>query len=147
MPATSPDMTAGKLARWLIKEGDKIAVGDVVAEIETDKATMEFEAPAAGIVARILLPAGSEGVEVGRAIAILAVDEQSASAIAESSQPLRSALALPDANGAAAVGPTATAEAPTPGVEASPSERTFASPVARAIARQTRLEHLISANY
>src|SRR5205085_2903706 len=60
MPSTAADMAEGKLGRWLVDEGDKVAAGDVIAEIETDKATMEFEAPAAGIVARILVAAGSE---------------------------------------------------------------------------------------
>ena len=65
MPALSPTMEEGTLARWLVKEGDTVASGDVLAEIETDKATMEFEAVDEGVLARILVPEGTEGVAVG----------------------------------------------------------------------------------
>jgi pyruvate dehydrogenase E2 component (dihydrolipoamide acetyltransferase) len=140
MPSTSTDMTAGKLARWLVNEGDTIAAGDILAEIETDKATIEFEAPAAGVVARILVAAGSEDVEVGRTIAILAVEGESVSAIAESSPPTPIAVAPAAANGADAAGSTAAVDALPSAVEASSSERIFASPVARAIARQNGVD-------
>ena len=72
MPALSPTMEEGNLAKWLVKEGDKIGPGDVIAEIETDKATMEVEAVDEGTVARIVVPAGTEGVKVNALIAILA---------------------------------------------------------------------------
>ena len=72
MPALSPTMEEGTLAKWLVKEGDDVKSGDILAEIETDKATMEFEAVDEGTVAKILVPEGSEGVKVGAPIAILA---------------------------------------------------------------------------
>src|SRR5512147_583365 len=71
MPALSPTMTEGKLARWLKKEGDAIRAGDVIAEIETDKATMEVEAVDEGILGRILVSDGTEGVKVNDPIAVL----------------------------------------------------------------------------
>ncbi len=70
MPALSPTMEEGTLAKWLVKEGDKVASGDILAEIETDKATMEFEAVDEGTIAKIIVPEGSEGVKVGAPIAI-----------------------------------------------------------------------------
>ncbi len=82
MPALSPTMEEGTLAKWLVKEGDKVASGDILAEIETDKATMEFEAVDEGTVAKILVPEGSEGVKVGAPIAILAGEDEDASAAA-----------------------------------------------------------------
>ena len=72
MPALSPTMTEGTLAKWLLKEGDSVASGDVMAEIETDKATMEFEAVDEGVIAKILIEGGTEGVAVNEPIAILA---------------------------------------------------------------------------
>ncbi|HEX2941220.1 MAG TPA: biotin/lipoyl-containing protein, partial [Rhodopila sp.] len=72
MPALSPTMTEGTLARWLKKEGDSIKAGDVIAEIETDKATMEFEAVDEGVIVKIEVPEGTEGVKVGTVIAMLA---------------------------------------------------------------------------
>jgi pyruvate dehydrogenase E1 component beta subunit len=80
MPALSPTMEEGTLAKWLVKEGDDVKSGDILAEIETDKATMEFEAVDEGKIARILVPEGSEGVKVGQLIAILAGDGEQVSA-------------------------------------------------------------------
>jgi pyruvate dehydrogenase E1 component beta subunit len=82
MPALSPTMEEGTLARWLVKEGDQVSAGDVLAEIETDKATMEFESIDEGTVGQILVPEGSEGVKVGTVIAVLAADGEEASAAA-----------------------------------------------------------------
>ncbi|MFL6842619.1 MAG: pyruvate dehydrogenase complex dihydrolipoamide acetyltransferase [Sphingomicrobium sp.] len=82
MPALSPTMEEGTLAKWLVKEGDDVKSGDILAEIETDKATMEFEAVDEGTVAKILVPEGSEGVKVGAPIAILAGEGEDASNIA-----------------------------------------------------------------
>jgi pyruvate dehydrogenase E2 component (dihydrolipoamide acetyltransferase) len=79
MPALSPTMEEGNLAKWLVKEGDKVSSGDVIAEIETDKATMEVEAVDEGTVAKIVVPAGTEGVKVNAVIAILAADGEEAS--------------------------------------------------------------------
>ena len=72
MPALSPTMEEGNLAKWLVKEGDSVAPGDVIAEIETDKATMEVEAVDEGTVAKIMVPEGTEGVKVNAVIAVLA---------------------------------------------------------------------------
>ncbi|WP_048649421.1 biotin/lipoyl-containing protein, partial [Nitratireductor soli] len=74
MPALSPTMEEGNLAKWLVKEGDSVAPGDVIAEIETDKATMEVEAVDEGTVAKLVVPAGTEGVKVNALIAVLAAD-------------------------------------------------------------------------
>ncbi|MEO7276731.1 MAG: pyruvate dehydrogenase complex E1 component subunit beta, partial [Sphingomicrobium sp.] len=80
-PALSPTMEEGTLAKWLVKEGDEVKSGDILAEIETDKATMEFEAVDEGKIAKILVPEGSEGVKVGAPIAILAGEGEDASAV------------------------------------------------------------------
>ena len=74
MPALSPTMEEGTLAKWLVKEGDDVRSGDILAEIETDKATMEFEAVDEGKIAKILVPEGTDGVKVGQPIALLAGD-------------------------------------------------------------------------
>src|SRR5580704_4794169 len=74
MPALSPTMEEGKLAKWLVKEGDDVRSGDVLAEIETDKATMEFEAVDEGRIGKILVPEGTEGVKVNEPIAVLLGD-------------------------------------------------------------------------
>ena len=83
MPALSPTMEEGNLAKWLVKEGDKVKSGDVIAEIETDKATMEVEAVDEGTVAKIVVPAGTEGVKVNAVIAVLAADGEDAGAAAK----------------------------------------------------------------
>ena len=74
MPALSPTMEEGTLAKWLVKEGDTVSAGDILAEIETDKATMEFEAVDEGTISKILVSEGSEGIQVNSPIAILAND-------------------------------------------------------------------------
>ena len=81
MPALSPTMEQGKLAKWLVKEGDTVASGDVIAEIETDKATMEVEAVEEGTVGRILVPEGTDGVAVNATIAILLGEGEDKSAL------------------------------------------------------------------
>ena len=83
MPALSPTMEEGNLAKWLVKEGDKVKSGDVIAEIETDKATMEVEAVDEGTVAKIVVPAGTEGVKVNALIAVLAAEGEDAGAAAK----------------------------------------------------------------
>ena len=83
MPALSPTMEEGNLAKWLVKEGDVVSAGDVIAEIETDKATMEVEAVDEGIIAKLLVEAGSEGVKVNSVIALLAEDGEDALALDE----------------------------------------------------------------
>src|SRR3954465_15351593 len=89
MPALSPTMEEGTLAKWLVKEGDDVKSGDILAEIETDKATMEFEAVDEGKIAKILVPEGTDGVKVGQPIALLAADGETVSdaAAAEESKP------------------------------------------------------------
>jgi pyruvate/2-oxoglutarate dehydrogenase complex dihydrolipoamide acyltransferase (E2) component len=80
MPALSPTMEEGTLAKWLVKEGDSVASGDILAEIETDKATMEFEAVDEGTIAKILVPEGTDEVKVGTVIALIAEEGEDASA-------------------------------------------------------------------
>ena len=92
MPALSPTMTEGKLAQWLKGEGDTVAAGDVIAEIETDKATMEVEAVDEGVIGKILIAAGSEGVAVNTAIALLLEDGESADALSAPAPAIAPAL-------------------------------------------------------
>ena len=80
MPALSPTMEEGTLAKWLVKEGDAVKSGDILAEIETDKATMEFEAVDEGTLAKILVAEGTDGVKVGTPIALIAADGESVDA-------------------------------------------------------------------
>jgi pyruvate dehydrogenase E1 component beta subunit len=89
MPALSPTMEEGTLAKWLVKEGDAVKSGDILAEIETDKATMEFEAVDEGTIAKILIPEGTDGVKVGAPIAILAGDGESVDTAAATPSPRR----------------------------------------------------------
>ena len=103
MPALSPTMEEGTLAKWLVKEGDDVKSGDILAEIETDKATMEFEAVDEGKIAKILVPEGTDGVKVGQPIAILA---------GEGEQLSPSPLAGEGQSSAAAQGEGASSSAP-----------------------------------
>ncbi|MEM6342213.1 MAG: biotin/lipoyl-containing protein, partial [Pseudomonadota bacterium] len=84
MPALSPTMEEGTLAKWLVKEGDTVASGDILAEIETDKATMEFEAVDEGIIGKIMVAEGSEGVKVNTPIAVLLEEGEDAHSVPES---------------------------------------------------------------
>ena len=81
MPALSPTMEEGKLSKWIVKEGDKVSSGDVIAEIETDKATMEVEAVDEGTIGKILVGEGTEGVKVNTPIAVILSDGEEASAV------------------------------------------------------------------
>ena len=92
MPALSPTMEEGTLAKWMVKEGDTVKSGDIMAEIETDKATMEFEAVDEGVIGKILIEEGTEGVKVNTAIAVLLEDGESADDIQSSSTPAPAAL-------------------------------------------------------
>ena len=85
MPALSPTMTEGNLARWLVKEGDEVHAGDIIAEIETDKATMEVESIDDGVVGRIVVPEGAEGIAVNATIAMLLADDEDSTALGEES--------------------------------------------------------------
>jgi pyruvate/2-oxoglutarate dehydrogenase complex dihydrolipoamide acyltransferase (E2) component len=86
MPALSPTMEEGTLAKWLVKEGDTVESGDLLAEIETDKATMEFEAVDEGVIGKILVTEGSEGVAVNAPIAVLLEEGEDASALQSAAQ-------------------------------------------------------------
>jgi pyruvate dehydrogenase E2 component (dihydrolipoamide acetyltransferase) len=128
MPALSPTMEEGTLAKWLVKEGDTVQSGDLLAEIETDKATMEFEAVDEGVIGKILIAEGTENVKVNTAIAVLLADGESASDIGSAP-----AAPTPAAAPAAAATPAASATpVATPAV--SHGARVFASPLARRIA-------------
>jgi pyruvate dehydrogenase E1 component beta subunit len=119
MPALSPTMEEGTLAKWLVKEGDTVASGDILAEIETDKATMEFEAVDEGVIGKILISEGSEGVKVNTAIAVLLEEGEDASAADTASPaatPAAEATAAPEATSvpATAAAPAATAPDTSP---------------------------------
>ncbi|MBO6777968.1 MAG: pyruvate dehydrogenase complex dihydrolipoamide acetyltransferase [Marinibacterium sp.] len=140
MPALSPTMEEGTLAKWLVKEGDTVSSGDLLAEIETDKATMEFEAVDEGTIGKILVPEGTEGVKVNTAIAILLEDGENTDDIG--STPTTTPEAAPAAETPAEAAPAVTvpaAPAPAAPVAAS-GERIFASPLARRIAAQKGLD-------
>src|SRR5919112_3668417 len=94
MPALSPTMEEGTLAKWLVKEGDEVKSGDILAEIETDKATMEFEAVDEGTIAKILVAEGTDEVKVGTVIALIAADGEDASAAAPAAAPAQAAPAV-----------------------------------------------------
>src|SRR5262245_23723002 len=135
MPALSPTMEEGTLAKWLVKEGDTVSSGDILAEIETDKATMEFEAVDEGKIAKILVPEGSDGVKVGTPIAILAGDGEEVSA----SAPAPKAEAAPEPKQeepkAAPAAPAPAAAVPAaPAPRAETGDRIKASPLARRLA-------------
>ncbi|MTI03580.1 pyruvate dehydrogenase complex dihydrolipoamide acetyltransferase [Roseibium sp. RKSG952] len=140
MPALSPTMEEGTLAKWLVKEGDTVSSGDLLAEIETDKATMEFEAVDEGVVGKILIPEGTEGVKVNTAIAVLLEDGESADDMATTSTKAPEAAPAAAGNEAAApAAPEAPAPAPAAAVKAD-GGRIFASPLARRIAAQKGLD-------
>ena len=150
MPALSPTMEKGNLAKWLKKEGDKVKSGDVIAEIETDKATMEVEAVDEGTIAKILIPEGTQDVAVNDVIAVLAGDGEdvkSAGAAAASAPPKAAppAPAPAAATPSAPPPPSAAAKAPAPPVAASVAQtnghaRTFSSPLARRLAKEAGIE-------
>ena len=153
MPALSPTMEEGTLAKWLVKEGDKVASGDILAEIETDKATMEFEAVDEGTVAKILVPEGSEGVKVGAPIAILAGEGEDASKAAATAPKADTAAPAapkavpepkPDATPKGSPPPQAPVETPAAPAQAaaprSEGERIKASPLARRLAQAQNID-------
>ncbi|MCE6961550.1 pyruvate dehydrogenase complex dihydrolipoamide acetyltransferase [Cereibacter sphaeroides] len=135
MPALSPTMEEGTLAKWLKKEGDEIRSGDIIAEIETDKATMEFEAVDEGILGKILIAEGTAGVKVNTPIAVLVEEGESAEAAPAEKAPAPQQPA--DRAAPAQEAPAAAAEAPA----AKPQgERLFASPLARRIAKEKGID-------
>jgi len=126
MPALSPTMESGTLAKWLVKEGDKVRSGSVIAEIETDKATMEFEAVDEGTVGRIVVPEGTEGVRVNDLIAVLLEDGEDAGVLeAAAPQPQKDPAKAPD---------------PQIGQAHRADRRLFASPLARRFAGEKGID-------
>jgi pyruvate dehydrogenase E2 component (dihydrolipoamide acetyltransferase) len=155
MPALSPTMEEGKLARWLVKEGDTVKSGDILAEIETDKATMEFEAVDEGRIGKILVPEGSEGVKVNAPIAVLLGDDEKPGEVDISAAMKNIGEAVKAEAPKKAETPAKTEQATkveTPKAEAAPTapkapsapshdgNRIFASPLARRIATQKGID-------
>ncbi|WCR11678.1 pyruvate dehydrogenase complex dihydrolipoamide acetyltransferase [Paracoccus stylophorae] len=141
MPALSPTMEEGTLAKWLVKEGDEVKSGDILAEIETDKATMEFEAVDEGKVGKILIEEGSSGVKVNTPIAVLLEEGESADDIAETSKPAADAPKkdVPAEAPKEVEGQAQAAKAP-PAPSSDKGDRIFASPLARRIAAEKGLD-------
>ncbi|MCR9111934.1 MAG: pyruvate dehydrogenase complex dihydrolipoamide acetyltransferase [Rhodobacteraceae bacterium] len=142
MPALSPTMEEGTLAKWLVKEGDTVSSGDLLAEIETDKATMEFEAVDEGVIGKILVPEGTEAVKVNTAIAVLLEEGESADDIdASSATPAPAPEAAQPADAAAEAAPAGGSEqAAPPAPVTAEGGRIFASPLARRIAAQKGID-------
>jgi pyruvate dehydrogenase E2 component (dihydrolipoamide acetyltransferase) len=154
MPALSPTMEKGNLAKWLKKEGDKVKSGDVIAEIETDKATMEVEAVDEGTIAKIVVPEGTQDVAVNDVIAVLAGDGEDVKAAgagaasappkaAEAPAPKPAAAAVPAAAPAPKPATPASAPAPqaaAPAPQANGQARIFSSPLARRLAKDAGIE-------
>lgn len=141
MPALSPTMEEGTLAKWLVKEGDTVQSGDLLAEIETDKATMEFEAVDEGVIAKILVAEGTDGVKVGTVIAMIASEDEDADAV---KAPAAKAQQAPAKESASAAAAAATAAASAPAATAAPvsadGERIKISPLARRLAAEQGLD-------
>jgi len=154
MPALSPTMEKGNLAKWLKREGDAVKTGDVIAEIETDKATMEYEAVDDGVMAKIMVPEGTSDVPVNQLIAVLAQEGEDVKAAAAAAgmgaPPPKPAATAPAPSTAAAAAPQAKAPAPPPPVASTPrpappaepvranghGNRIFSSPLARRLAKE-----------
>ena len=143
MPALSPTMTEGNLAKWVKKEGDAVKAGDVICEIETDKATMEVEAVEEGTLGKIIVAEGTQGVKVNEVIALLLEEGESADALGKTAAP--KAAPAPEAPKAEA--PKEAAPAPkaaaAPDAKAAPAEhgdRVFATPLARRMAEQAGVD-------
>jgi len=134
MPALSPTMEEGTLAKWLVKEGDSVSSGDLIAEIETDKATMEFEASDDGTIGKLLVAEGTEGVKVNSPIATLLADGESADAAPAPTPAPAATPTPPDAPVTAAPTPAA------PPAKGPDGTRIFASPLARRIAADRGLD-------
>jgi len=151
MPALSPTMEEGTLAKWLVKEGDTVNAGDLLAEIETDKATMEFEAVDEGTIGKILIEDGTEGVKVNTPIAVLLEEGESADDIssdasapksADTEDPAKDKKQSGEGSGAGkSAAPVAQSDTPAPAAPTDDSgERIFASPLARRIAAEKGLD-------
>jgi pyruvate dehydrogenase E2 component (dihydrolipoamide acetyltransferase) len=135
MPALSPTMTEGTLSRWLKKEGENVRAGDVIAEIETDKATMEVEAVDEGVLGRILVADGTQGVKVNEPIAILVDQGEAVPSTAPSPAPAPPPRPIP-----ASAQPSRPLPPSGNGHDATGTERIFASPLARRMAKQAGLD-------
>ncbi len=153
MPALSPTMEKGNLARWLKKEGDKIKSGDVIAEIETDKATMEYEAIDDGTLAKIVVPEGTQDVAVNSVIAVLASEGEDLKAAVSGAKSAPQAVPQVTAKPGSAPSPKPAAEKPAPAIvpnapTASPApsqppkggNRIFSSPLARRLAKEANID-------
>jgi len=152
MPALSPTMTEGNLAKWHKKEGDAVKAGDIIAEIETDKATMEFEAADEGTLGRILVPEGTEGVKVNQPIALLLEEGEDKSALDKAAKAPPAAPPKPQPAPAASMAAPApeapkTAPPPAPKAAAAPrgnghaeEGRVFASPLAKRMAEKAGID-------
>jgi pyruvate dehydrogenase E2 component (dihydrolipoamide acetyltransferase) len=148
MPALSPTMEEGKLAKWHVKEGDSVSSGDVIAEIETDKATMEVEAVDEGKIGKILVAEGTDNVKVNAVIAVLLQEGEEASAIgsaapAPKAEPQKAETSKAEEPApAAAPAPAAKAEAPKPAAAPAKAEggKVFASPLARRLAKEAGID-------
>ena len=148
MPALSPTMEEGTLAKWLVKEGDTVKSGDLLAEIETDKATMEFEAVDEGVIGKLLIAAGTEGVKVNTAIAVLLAEGESADTpvVAKPAPDAAAAPAVAVAAPATTAGPVSSGPVSSVPVGSGPvapardGTRVFASPLARRIAADKGLD-------
>jgi pyruvate dehydrogenase E2 component (dihydrolipoamide acetyltransferase) len=154
MPALSPTMEKGNLARWLKKEGDKVKSGDVIAEIETDKATMEYEAVDEGTLAKIVVPEGTQDVAVNSVIAVLAGEGEDVKAAADAAKAVPQATSKapeppkPQAAPSKPAVPISQPLAPKPATVTQPSQRTatggtnriFSSPLARRLAKESNVD-------
>jgi pyruvate dehydrogenase E2 component (dihydrolipoamide acetyltransferase) len=144
MPALSPTMEKGNLAKWLKKEGDKVKSGDVIAEIETDKATMEVEAVDEGTIAKILVPEGTQDVPVNDVIAVLAGDGEDVKAAsagaAPAAKPAEAPKEAPKPAAAAAPAPAPQAAAAPAAAKGNGHARIFSSPLARRLAKDAGIE-------
>ena len=152
MPALSPTMEKGNLAKWLKKEGEKVSPGDVIAEIETDKATMEFEAIDEGVLAKILVPEGTSDVPVNQPIAVLAGEGEdvkaaaagagkgSAKTAAQAKAPEAKPASTPAAPTQAPATQSAPKQQPAPSTDGHGAGRIFASPLARRLAKEAGID-------
>jgi pyruvate dehydrogenase E2 component (dihydrolipoamide acetyltransferase) len=137
MPALSPTMEEGTLARWLVKEGDTVSSGDLIAEIETDKATMEFEAVDEGVITQLLVAEGTDGVKVGTVIAIIQGEDDGAIAAPKAAAPAAAQAPKPAAVAAPAPAPVT---APVAAPSHSSGDRIKASPLAKRIAANSGVD-------
>nr|WP_272211236.1 2-oxo acid dehydrogenase subunit E2 [Marinicella sp. W31]MDC2877126.1 2-oxo acid dehydrogenase subunit E2 [Marinicella sp. W31] len=156
MPALSPTMEEGNLSKWLVKEGDSVSAGDVIAEIETDKATMEVEAVDEGIIAKLVVPDGTDGVKVNALIAVLAEEGEDVAEAAKAADGGNAAPAAKEeakseapkeektvdavAKGGIPSSDTPVPEAKAPAAPKADGERVFASPLARRLAKEEGLD-------